>query len=186
MIWAVVALSATYWALRLLATSVAVPAHAAPAAAALAVRADMTRLLGASNAPLSAAAAPAPEASSRFKLVGVAAPKAGAAEAGGVALIAVDGKPARPYRIGAPIDGDLVLVGVEQRSASLGPRGGTATMVLELPALPPPATGSLPPPPSMTGDAPVAPPAPGLARVPRTDVGVAPTSPQAPAAGGQR
>ncbi len=188
MIWAVVALSAAYWALRLLASPLAVPPHAAPAAASLAARADLTRLLG---AIATAAATQAPAASSRFRLVGVAAPKSGAVEDGGVALIAVDGKPARPYRVGSVVDGDLILAAVERRSASLGPRDGDATLVLELPVLPAAATGSLPPAPSLSGQpaavlpprtaaAPpsgAAPPAPQLGRVPRTDLEAAPPPP---------
>jgi len=182
-IWAVVALGAAYWALRLLASPTAVPSHAAPAASSLVARADLTRLLGA-TAATTAAASPAPATSSRFRLVGVAAPKSGAVEDGGVALIAVDGKAARPYRVGAVVDGDLVLAAVERRSASLGPRDGDATLVLELPALPPAATGSLPPAPSLSGQPAAVPPpaatapppgaAPQLGRVPRTDVEAAP------------
>lgn len=198
-IWAVVALSATYWALRLLAASAAVPSHAAPASIAMAPRADLGRLLGAADAPAVAGAAAPAETSSRYKLVGVAAPTSGSADDGGVALIAVDGKPARPFRLGATVDGDLALVAVEQRSASLGSRGGAPTMVLELPRLPPPATGNLPPAPTLSGATPAQPPAapaatpappvpaaPGLARVPRTDADIARPVPPAPPSGEPR
>ncbi|HSC65647.1 MAG TPA: hypothetical protein VLD35_18555, partial [Caldimonas sp.] len=90
----------------------------------------------------------APEAPSRFKLVGVMAPRSGTAqaEAGqGVALIAVDGKPAKPYAVGARLDSDLVLQSVGLRTASLGPAQGSRSVLLELPALPAPNSGVLPP-----------------------------------------
>ncbi len=71
--------------------------------------------------------------------------EAGAAPSGGgVALIAVDGKPARPYRIGAALDDGLVLQALGRRSASIGPPGGAASMLLELPPPAQPATGTLP------------------------------------------
>jgi len=64
----------------------------------------------------------------------------------GVALIAVDGKPAKPYAVGARLDSDLVLQSVGLRTASLGPAQGGRSVVLELPRLPPPHSGVLPPP----------------------------------------
>ncbi len=68
---------------------------------------------------------------SRFQLQGVMAggPHAGAA------LIAVDGKPAKPYRVGALVADRLVLQMVEERRITLGPAmDGPQTLVLELPA----------------------------------------------------
>ena len=41
--------------------------------------------------------------------------------------------------------GVVALQAVHRRGASLGPRDGAAAVELELPALPPPATGTLPP-----------------------------------------
>jgi general secretion pathway protein C len=82
-------------------------------------------------------------------LLGVMAPKAGPkAEASGqgVALIAVDGKPAKAFAVGARLDNDLVLQAVSLRTASIGPpEGGVVSVKLEIPLLPPPATGTLPP-----------------------------------------
>ena len=77
----------------------------------------------------------------RFKLIGVVAPRSTAARAEGLALIALDDKPARAYRVGAVVDGDMVLQTVHSRGATLGPRGQAAQVDLALPALPPPATG---------------------------------------------
>ena len=87
----------------------------------------------------SMAAAPV-QADSRFRLIGVVAPRASSAQAEGLALIATDGKPAKAYRVGREVDGELVLLGVHARGASLGPRGQPAQIDLQLPALPPPTT----------------------------------------------
>jgi general secretion pathway protein C len=146
-IWALVAGTVVFWGLRLLVRAPEAPAHAVPVGAAVAAKGDLARLLGA--APVATAAAEAaPEASSRFRLLGVMAPKAGArAEASGqgVALIAVDGKPARAFAVGAQLDTDLVLQAVSLRTASIGPPEGAASVRLEIPPLPAPATGTLPP-----------------------------------------
>ena len=62
----------------------------------------------------------------------------------GVALISVDGKPPRAFAIGSRLDRDLVLQSVSLRTASIGPAQGGASVKLELPPLPLPATGKLP------------------------------------------
>jgi general secretion pathway protein C len=147
-IWALVAGTVVFWGLRLLVRSPDAPAHAVPVGAAVAVRGDLTRLLGAAPVATAAAAAANPEASSRFRLLGVMAPKAGPkadASGQGVALIAVDGKPAKAFAVGARLDNDLVLQAVSLRTASIGPpEGGVVSVKLEIPPLPPPATGTLP------------------------------------------
>ena len=150
-IWALVAGTAVFWGLRLLVRAPEAPLHAVPVGAAVAVRGDLARLLGAAPVASVAAAALSPEASSRFRLLGVMAPRA-ASKAGqsaeasgqGVALIAVDGKPARAFAVGSRLDNDLVLQAVSLRSASIGPAQGAASVKLEIPPLPPPATGTLP------------------------------------------
>jgi general secretion pathway protein C len=139
-VWALVAASAMYWLLRLAASSPAAPGHTAAVATATLPRGDLTRVLGA--APPSAKAEPVaePALASRFKLLGVAAPREGG-ERVGLALIAVDGKPARGYPVGSPVDGEIVLQSVHPRGAALGPRGAAPQLQLDLPPLPPPATG---------------------------------------------
>lgn len=126
-IWALAAASLAYWGLRLsvhapaLVVPVAAPAAPAPDAQALA------RLLGAvpAQAPVAASA------SSRFALVGVLA---GRTSGGGAALIAVDGKPARPFRVGVTVEAGLVLQSLEPRQARLGASvDGPATLTLEMP-----------------------------------------------------
>jgi general secretion pathway protein C len=55
---------------------------------------------------------------------------------GGAALIAVDGKAAKPYRVGATVDGNLVLQSVAGRHAVLAESvDGPAQITLELPPL---------------------------------------------------
>jgi general secretion pathway protein C len=174
-IWAAVAASAMFWALRLGASSPVAPAHTVAVGGAAAPRGDLTRLFGA--APVRDDGGPNPSVdtplSSRFRLLGVAAPRQGG-ELTGLALIAVDGKPARSYAVGKPVDGDLLLQSVHARGARLGAKGAAPQVTLELPLLPPPATGSLPLP-----QAPGTPPAMKGAPVPAGAV-VAPVLPLLP------
>ncbi len=128
LVWGAVAFSAVTWGLRWSATGNA-PSNATTAAQAL-PDVDVSaaaRSLGA--APVQAAAAPT--LASRFQLQGVMAggPNAGAA------LIAVDGKAAKPYRVGAIVADGLVLQSAQGRRISLGASiDGPQTLVLELPA----------------------------------------------------
>ena len=142
-IWSLVAATAVFWALRLSARPLQAPAYAVAVGKSVPIRGDLTRLFGA--APIVAVTPESvPEASSRFKLIGVMAPKVSQAASGyGLALIAVDGKPARAYAVGSLLDSDLVLQSVSMRSASLGPAQGNRSVLLELPVLPAPATGVL-------------------------------------------
>ena len=163
LIWALVAASGVFWGLKLWARPLAAPAQTQVASVAPAAGADLSRLFGA-ELPAAApeAAPPPPPESSRFQLIGVVAPRAAGAQSQGVALIAVDGKAPRAFRVGAVVDGDQVLKSVQARAAAIGPRQGAATVSLELPALPPPSTG-VPMPggisPGMSGMAPGAVPA---------------------------
>jgi general secretion pathway protein C len=140
-IWALVAGSLAFWGLRLFVSPAPTPSYAVGVGEASAPRGDLTRLLGAADGP---AAAVQPAAASRFALSGVLAPKEGYAGNHGVALIAVDGRPARAYQVGAHLIDNWVLQGVTRRTASLGPSEAAAAVVLELPERPSPATGTLP------------------------------------------
>lgn len=141
LVWGLLACSGVYWLIQLLAQPIAAPAQAQPALEQRSLQADLTRLFGA--APVAVVEA-APAAASRFNLLGVVAPKnAVAAQAGeGVALIAVDGV-ARTVRVGALVDGNLQLLFVDARSASLG-EAGVVSMTLQIAPQANPATGSLP------------------------------------------
>lgn len=128
-LWALAALSATYWALKFAARPAA-PLAAVPAGGRVVVPdpAAVARLLGAN--PASASAGPTPTLASRFNLVGVAARTSGS----GAALISVDGKPAKPYRVGAQIEDGVVLQSVQGRSAVLAAAvDGPPIATLQLP-----------------------------------------------------
>ena len=132
LLWALVAASAVFWGLRMSAPSGGAPlAPAVTRTPAAADPAAVARLLGASPAAATAAAPAAPALASRLMLVGVVA---GAASQKGVALISVDGKPAKPYRVGAAIEEGVVLQSVQGRRAVLAQSGdGAAVLTLELP-----------------------------------------------------
>jgi general secretion pathway protein C len=142
-IWALVAAAAVFWGLRLWVNPARVPPAAVLAVDGAGGGNDWSRLLGAALAPQ---AAPQPAAAARFVLTGIMAtqPQASAQGAAGVALIAVDGKPPRAYRVGDALDTAWVLQSVSLRAAEIGPSGGALGLRLELPLVAPPATGSLP------------------------------------------
>ncbi len=125
----------------------AAPANVQAVGESSSARGDITRMLGAAPAPVSVAPVAAVE-SNRYRLLGVLAPQpaSGAARpsTAGVALIAVDGKPARAFAVGSRVDGDMVLQSIARRSASIGPAQGAAGVVLELAPPPVPTTGTLP------------------------------------------
>lgn len=132
---ALAAASATFWGLKL-------SAPASPPLATTALGAGLeasdsqawVRLLGGQEA----GASPSPEAvdvsSSRFRLLGVVA----GASRHGYALIATDGKAAKPYRVGASVEDGLILKSVSPRSAELArSREAPAGVTLELPKVSP-------------------------------------------------
>ena len=132
LIWAAVAASAVYWGLRLFTRPTPVPAGAAVATAPLPAAGNLARLLGTPPVQPVAAAAAAP-VDSRFRLVGVVAPRIG--QASGLALISVDGKPARAVGVGREIEPGLRLLTVGHRQAELGASAGAPALTLALPAL---------------------------------------------------
>lgn len=173
LVWAALGGSATAWLLNLSARPLGVPAHAIAVDTAPSLRSDLTRLFG-KPAPEAVAAAPpaAAPASDRFRLIGVVAPAGAGKPVAALALIAVDGKPPRAFRVGAAIDGDAVLQAVRARAVDIGPGGGPPTVTLELAPLGAAATGTLPP-------------AAGLPAVPPPARGVTPGSPIAPGGAGE-
>ena len=161
-VWALVAAAALYWGLKLFVKAPPAPPQAVLATSASGARGDLTRLFGADAAP--PAAEPQPAADARFQLLGVLSPRSAAAAQEGLALIAVDGKPAKAFRVGAQVEGDTVLQAVRARGATLGPRGGPAGVALEIAPPAPAATGTLPDAAgraAAAGTAPPASPAPG-------------------------
>jgi general secretion pathway protein C len=148
-VWALVAGTIVFWGLRLVVQPSSTPPYAVAVGEAGAQRADLSRLLGAAPATTVATSVPvAPEMASRFKLIGVMAPKVSPPvgdPSPGLALIAVDGKPPRAFEVGSSLDGNMVLQSVSLRTASIGPAQGATAVKLELPPLPLPATGTLAP-----------------------------------------
>jgi general secretion pathway protein C len=138
LLWALAAASAVYWGLRTggpgAAVSVPEAMVLASAGDASARQAAIARFLGAKN---SVAATPtAVLASSRFSLLGVVAQGRG-----GAALLVVDGKPAKPYRVGTRIDEGLVLQSVGPRHVVLAASpDGPALQRVEMPS-PKPVAG---------------------------------------------
>lgn len=136
-----------FWGLRLLVKSPGLPGYAVFVGASPATSGDVARLLGttAKDTVAEVAAAPALQASTRLKLTGVMSPKASSKSGQGIALISVDGKPARAFGVGARIDGELRLLSVSLRAASISDGQGQPSFVLELPPLAAPNTGSFSP-----------------------------------------
>ncbi len=131
LIAAAAAASAAYWVLKW-------SAPRGPAASPAVVFATLgqpdpqgvARLLGGGKLAMASGATRDP--GSRFKLTGVVA----TGQHGGYALISVDGKPSRPYRVGAAVDDNLLLHSVAPRSAALAASANSpVSLTLELPAL---------------------------------------------------
>jgi general secretion pathway protein C len=95
----------------------------------------VAQLLGASAAPAGDdEAAPAANPAGRYKLIGVIAQ--GRHSGLGSALIAIDGAPAKPYKVGDKLSDELVLQSVSKRGAALGPSlQAPASVTLEVPPL---------------------------------------------------
>jgi general secretion pathway protein C len=138
LVWLLVVLCAAYWAFKFITTK---PVEATPALAAPVVVVDskaVGKLLGATDNV--AVKAINTLASTKFVLFGLA----NSATGHGVALIALDGKPAKPYRVGSLVADDLVLKSISKTGVTLAtslqaPDGVT----LELPARKPANTALL-------------------------------------------
>ncbi len=143
-VWAAVAATALYWGLKLAVRPLPAPAQVQVADGGAAVRGDLTRLLGVDAVEPPPDAGPGPAAEARFNLVGVVSPRAPQAAREGLALIAVDGKPPKAFRIGAVVEGQTVLQSVEPRGASLGPRDGPVQIALRIAPPAAAAVGTLP------------------------------------------
>jgi general secretion pathway protein C len=79
------------------------------------------------------AAAPMANAAARYKLIGLIAQ----GSQRGSALIAVDGEPAKPFRVGELVTDGMLLQSVKGRSVTLAPEmTGNQGVTLEMPSLP--------------------------------------------------
>lgn len=131
-LWLLAGLSAGYWVLLAWGRPPVTPVPASATAAPTVDAALLARLLGAvpAAAPIGEAA---PVAASRYALQGVVA----VGTARGAALIAVDGGPARPFRLGAEVTEALFLQSVSAQEVRLGPAmGGPSSITLEMPSKP--------------------------------------------------
>lgn len=140
-VWALLGWTLMLLGLRLLPASPPSPAPAlAPEAPA---PASWTRLFGSQAVPAEPVPAAAP-GNARFRLIGVVAPRSPQLQGErGVALLSIDGGPPKAFRVGDVVEGELRLLAVEPRAASLG-EGRVAQFQLSLSELPPASTGSLP------------------------------------------
>jgi general secretion pathway protein C len=150
-VWALAAGAAVFWVLRLASPADAVAAAASMPRPSVAADSDaVARLLGV--LPASSAAPVAPEAASRFALSGVVADPSKQ----GAALIAIDGKPPRPFRVGSKVGDNYVLQSVGLRSATLGAQvDGPAAFTLQLPVRAPISVSASPGLPTVTSPTPV-------------------------------
>jgi general secretion pathway protein C len=133
LLWAVAAASAVAWGLKLSAGPGAVPPAVAGARTTAPVdTAALARVLGSSGPAPAAGAAPQAPAPTRMSLLGVVADRSRQ----GAALISVNGRPPKPYRVGSLVDEGLVLKSVEGRRAVLAASmDGPAVLTLDLPPL---------------------------------------------------
>lgn len=133
-LWAGAAALAVFWGMRLSAPGAV--ASAPQAGAGPLAQADpqgLARIFGARSDGTEAAAAPAGD---RWKLLGVLA---GKSSGGGAAVISLDGKPPKVYRVGATVADGLVLQAMQSdapRAVTLGASvGGPASVSISLPAV---------------------------------------------------
>ena len=168
---ALAAASAAYWVLKWSAPAATAPVPSAALSFSRVAQTDpqvVARLLGGGQ---KAVVALVESAASHFKLMGVVANRAHA----GTALISVDGKPARPYQVGAALNESLVLKSVAPRSAALAASADAPVpFTLELPVLASTPSSKAAPagaPAVAPAPAAAAPPAPLSGRQPRSRAG---------------
>jgi hypothetical protein len=129
----------------------------------------------------SAPAAPAAQLASRFKVEGIVS-----IGANGFASIAVGGAPARRFKVGDAVDGDLILESVSATGITLASRDGARSLSLEASPTASAGPAVVTQPTTRTGIAPRAPLADGSAQAQETlrKLGSrhAPIAPQAQAA----
>ncbi len=136
-VWLLAVLCAAYWVLKFVTVK---PANNVFAAAAPAITIDSDAVAKFLGAPVLGANQPIiTPASSNYALFGIVRAVAGA----GVALIATDGKPAKPYRVGSMVGDDLVLKSISRSDAILASSMSAPDgMKLELPIRAPAAVGA--------------------------------------------
>ena len=132
-VWLLVGSSLVFWGLRLLPA----PGGNAPVPAPTPLSQPHAQAM----APLLGVAAAVPDRPTahtlqapRVTLLGV---MAGHATNTGVALLAIDGKPPKPVRVGTELEPGMVVQSVHPREVRLGPSAeGPSTLTLTVPAAP--------------------------------------------------
>lgn len=133
-VWALAAGSALYWGLRLRpgadgrADVAVAAAPATPPVDVVAVARTLGVVEPGAAAPAPAAAA-GPSLLTRLQLRGVVTHGGG-----GAALIAIDGKPPKPYAVGAVLEGDWAVRSVTPHSVVIA-AGGAQTATLQMPPM---------------------------------------------------
>ncbi len=137
LMWLAAALSITYWGLRLAGQSDWTPVNTSLQSSVEANPVAVAMLLDAT--PLEATEEETPVVQTRFSLIGLV--NQGGEQ--GAALIAIDDKPPRPYRVGSLVADGLILQSVTAKGARLAPAEGDR-MALELSMPTPPEKPLLP------------------------------------------
>ena len=144
-----VAVGVGAWALRPFVPAGSAPSRTNMVDPAVPNNSGQTRGVGAYYPPPAAPVVAPVTTGDHFKLVGVVAPRDSVPGSEWIALIAVDGEPARAFGVGATVEGDVVLREVSARGAILGQREGSMAMTLEV--SPAPAAGTAPVPTAGSG-----------------------------------
>ncbi len=131
LVWLVAGLTGGYWVLQALGRTEPVPVSTAAASLPVIDSISVARVLGQPDAEAGQdGMGMAQTVALRYNLLGVVADR----RQQGAALIAIDGEPARPYAVGAELEGGLVLQSVDRRVARLGPTlEGPSTVELAVP-----------------------------------------------------
>jgi len=154
LVWAVCAAGLAYWGLHWLAKPLPVPPHSATVSLTADPKGDMARLLTAPETSPDAAGPSAEQSAlaARIQLIGLMA-ATGNGSGPSVALLVIDGKPAKAFKVGQTIDGEQVVQAITRQGVDIGLPGQPATATLPAQTLPAAATGTLP---SAMPDTPVA------------------------------
>lgn len=143
--WALCAMGIAYWGMTWLASPLPVPAHAVLAGLSGMPASDPRRLLSLSEQALAREEPTVSQSaiSQRVQLIGLMAGTPQHPHAG-IALLTVDGKPAKAYRVGQAIGSEWVVLSIAKQGVSIGMPGDTEGVTLAAQSLPAPNTGSLP------------------------------------------
>lgn len=127
-LWFLAIACVVFWGLRLSAGPQVSSAPGMPPAPSVVDMQALMRLLGGTEVVVAATPKAAP---TRYTLVGVLA---GMRSGHGAALIEVDGKPAKPFRVGTEVADGLVVQSLGRREAHLGATvDGPASLTLQMP-----------------------------------------------------